>query len=90
MGTHVTATALSDLSAVKCAYCAEPILADAKKCKHGGEFVSKPISVTVGVIFALAVMMACVLAGFQPHSSEAVLAVGVWSIFTLLFARMLS
>ena len=90
MGVHVTATALSDLNASKCAYCAELILADAKKCKHCGEFVSQPVSVTVGVVFALGVMIACVLAGFQPHSSEGVIAVGVWSIFALLFARLFS
>jgi hypothetical protein len=90
MGVHVTATALSELSTTKCAYCAEPILADVRKCKHCGEFVSQPVSITVGVVFALGVMVACVLAGFQPRSSEGVIAVGVWSIFTLLFARLFS
>lgn len=87
MGTQVTTSVLRDLNARKCAYCAEPILVDARKCKHCGEFVSKPLSVTVGVVFALGVMVACILAGFQPHSSEAVIAVGIWSIFALLFAR---
>jgi hypothetical protein len=83
-----TAVVSSDLSANKCAYCAEQILLDARKCKHCGEFVNRPLSVTVGVLFALGVMIACVLAGLQPRSSEGVLAVGVWAIFALLIARM--
>ena len=88
MGTHVSVDALCDLNERKCAYCAEAILPDARKCKHCGEFVSKPLSARIGALFALGVMIACVLAGFQPRSSEAVIAVGVWSIFALLFARM--
>jgi hypothetical protein len=88
MASSVTATALSDLTPRKCGYCAEEILPDAKKCKHCGEFVNRPISITVGMLFALGVMIACVLAGFEPRSSEGVIAVGVWSIFVLLFVRM--
>jgi len=34
------------------------------------------------------VVIACVLAGFQPAPSQGILAVGVWAIFALLFARM--
>jgi hypothetical protein len=71
----------------KCEFCAEEILAEAKKCKHCGEFVDRSISVGVGVIFALGLITACVLAGFQPAASDGVVAVGVWAIFVLLFAR---
>jgi len=88
MSSSVSATALAGVSSRKCSFCAEEILADAKKCKHCGEFVNKPISKSVGAIFALGVMVACVLAGRQPAPSEGVLAVGVWAIFALLFARM--
>ncbi|HEX8816940.1 MAG TPA: hypothetical protein VF753_15695 [Terriglobales bacterium] len=72
-----------------CEFCAEQILAEAKKCKHCGEFVDQGISIGVGVIFALGLITACVLAGFQPAASDGVVAVGVWAIFVLLFARVL-
>ena len=88
MTSSVTATAIAGVSTRKCTFCAEEILADAKKCKHCGEFVNKTISKSVGAIFALGVVVACVLAGMQPAPSEGVLAVGVWAIFALLFARM--
>jgi len=88
MSSSVTATAIAGVSTRKCTFCAEEILADAKKCKHCGEFVNKTISKSVGAIFALGVVVACVLAGMQPAPSEGVLAVGVWAIFALLFARM--
>jgi quinol-cytochrome oxidoreductase complex cytochrome b subunit len=88
MASNATAAALASAGVRTCPYCAEEILADAKKCKHCGEFVNRTISMTVGVIFAVGVMAACVLAGLQPAPAEAVIAVGVWSIFALLFARM--
>ena len=72
----------------KCLFCAEEILFDAKKCKHCGEFVDMRISKSVGVIFAAGVVVACILAGMQPVPSEGILAVGVWAIFALLFAKM--
>jgi hypothetical protein len=71
----------------KCEFCAEEILAEAKKCKHCGEFSDRSVSVGVGVIFALGLITACVLAGFQPAASDGMVAVGVWAIFVLLFAR---
>jgi hypothetical protein len=73
----------------KCEFCAEKILAEAKKCKHCGEFADRSISIGVGVIFALGLITACVLAGFQPAASDGVVAVGVWAVFVLLFARTL-
>ena len=88
MSSGVNATAIAVPSPRKCSFCAEEILADAKKCKHCGEFVNQTLSLSVGVIFALGVVIACVLAGLQPAPSEGVLAVGVWAIFALLFARM--
>jgi hypothetical protein len=71
----------------KCEFCAEEILEEARKCKHCGEFADRSISVGVGIIFALGLITACVLAGFQPAASDGVVAVGVWAIFVLLFAR---
>jgi len=88
MASSVIATAIAGVSTRKCSFCAEEILADAKKCKHCGEFVSRTISKSVGAIFAAGVMIACVLAGTQPAPSEGVITVGVWAIFALLFARM--
>ncbi len=90
MSSSVSATAIAGTSTRKCSFCAEEILADAKKCKHCGEFVNKKISKSVGAIFAVGVVVACILAGMQPAPSEGVLAVGVWAIFALLFARMLA
>jgi uncharacterized protein (DUF983 family) len=90
MSSSVTATAIAGVSTRKCSFCAEEILADAKKCKHCGEFVNKTISKSVGAIFALGVVVACVLAGMQPAPSEGILAVGVWAIFALMFARMIA
>jgi hypothetical protein len=78
-----TATAIAGASQRKCAFCAEEILAEAKKCKHCGEFVSTPLSMTVGVLFALGVVIACLMAG----SAERVTVVGVWAIFVLLFSK---
>ena len=72
----------------KCSLCAEEIFADAKKCKHCGEFVHRTVSKGVSAIFAAGVVIACVLAGMQTAPSEGILRVGVWAIFTLLFARM--
>lgn len=83
-----TATGLEASSVRKCAFCAEPILADAKKCRHCGEFVKASLSKPVLAIFATGLMIACVVAGTQPNASEGILAVGVWAIFTLLFAKM--
>jgi hypothetical protein len=42
----------------KCSFCAEEVLVDARKCKPCGEFVNRPISVSVGVLFALGVVIA--------------------------------
>lgn len=81
-------TAIANLSVRKCSFCAEEILSDAKKCKHCGEFVTKAISKSVAAVFAVGVIVACILAGMQSAPSEGVLAVGVWAIFALLFARM--
>ncbi len=89
MASGVTATSMFGVSSRKCAFCAEEILADAKKCKHCGEFVKRTISKSVAAIFAAGVVIACVLAGMQPASSEGVITVGVWAIFALLFAKML-
>ena len=88
MSSSVTATAMASVSPRKCSFCAEEILADAKKCKSCGEFVNRTISKSVGAIFASGVVVACVLAGMQPAPSEGVTSVGVWAIFALLFARM--
>jgi len=89
MSSSVTATAMAAESSRRCSFCAEEMLPDAKKCKHCGEFVSRPLSLTVAAIFAAGVVIACLLAGMQPAPSEGVIAVGVWAIFALLFARML-
>lgn len=83
-----SATALTDVRLRQCSFCAEEIHADAKKCKHCGEFVNTTLSRGIGVVFAGGVVIACILAGMQPASSEGVLAVGVWAIFVLLFARV--
>ena len=72
----------------KCSFCAEEILDDAEKCKHCGEFVDLKLSRGIGLVFATGVVIACILAGMQPAPSEGVLAVGVWSIFVLLFVRV--
>ncbi|HXY10800.1 MAG TPA: hypothetical protein VEI52_23410 [Terriglobales bacterium] len=88
MSSSVAATALTGVDPRKCSFCAEEILADATKCKHCGEFVNRTLSRGVGAIFAVGVVIACILAGMQPSPSEGVTAVGVWAIFALLFARM--
>jgi hypothetical protein len=88
MSSSVAATALGSVGPRKCSFCAEEILADARKCKHCGEFVTATLSRGVGAIFATGIVIACILAGMQPAPSEGVTAVGVWAIFTLLFARM--
>lgn len=85
MSSSVNATAMASAGLRKCSFCSEEILSDAKKCKHCGEFVNKALSLPVGAIFAIGVAIACLLA----RSSEGVIAVGVWSLFALLFARML-
>ena len=81
-------TAVTGFNLRKCSFCAEEVLADAKKCKHCGEFIRRKISTLVLLLFAVGIVIACVLAGTQPAPSEGILAVGVWSIFTVLFARM--
>ena len=86
MSTNVITPAIASVSTRECSFCNEAILADARKCKHCGEFVKQRISKSVGAIFAAGVMIACVLAGMLPASSEGVITVGVWSIFALLFA----
>jgi len=90
MSSSVAATALGSVGPRKCSFCAEEILADARKCKHCGEFVRRTVSPGVAAIFAVGVVIACILAGMQPAPSEGVVAVGVWAIFALLFARMVS
>jgi len=60
----------------KCSFCDEEILADARKCKHCGEFVTATLSRGVGAIFASGVVIACILAGTQSAPSEGVTAVG--------------
>ncbi len=87
MSTSVTVSRMPAAGVRKCAYCAEEILADAKKCKHCGEFVSRPLSMTAGAIFAAGVMIACALAGMRTGTSDGVTTVGVWAIFVLLFAK---
>ena len=89
MSSSVAATALGSVGPRKCSFCAEEILADARKCRHCGEFVAATLSRGVGAIFAAGVVIACLLAGMQPAPSEGVTAVGVWAIFALLFARMI-
>ena len=79
-GTAVTPS----VSLRKCSFCAEEILLDARKCKHCGEFVDRRISKSVGLLFASGVVAACIIAG----TSEGATVVGVWAVFTLLFARM--
>lgn len=88
MTSGAAAMVPADVPFRKCSFCAEEILADAKKCKHCGEFVNKPLSRSVGAVFAVGVVIACILAGMQPAPSEGILAVGVWAIFALSFARM--
>jgi hypothetical protein len=75
-------TAIAHVGYRKCSFCAEEILADAKKCKHCGEFVNRTVSMGVGAISAAGVVIACLLA----KTAEGVTVVGVWSIFTLLFS----
>ena len=86
MSSSATAAAITSLR--KCSFCAEEILPDAKKCKHCGEFVNRTPSKSVGAIFAIGVVIACLLAGMRPAASQGVTTVGVWAIFALLFARM--
>ena len=81
-------SALAGVGVRRCSFCAEEILADARKCKHCGEFVDRMLSRSVGALFAVGVIIACILAGMLPAASEGILAVGVWAIFALLFARM--
>jgi len=42
----------------------------------------------VGAIFAAGVVIACILAGMLPAPAEAVITVGVWAIFAIMFAKM--
>jgi uncharacterized protein (DUF983 family) len=88
MSSSAAATAMARVNTRKCAFCAEEILSEAKKCKHCGEFVNGKVSKRVLAIFSAGVVIACVLAGMQKASSEGVLAVGVWAIFALLLAEM--
>jgi quinol-cytochrome oxidoreductase complex cytochrome b subunit len=88
MSSSVIAPAIAGVSTRKCSFCSEEIFADAKKCKHCGEFVKETISKSVGAIFAAGVVIACVLAGMQPTHPEGVITVGVWAIFAIMFARM--
>lgn len=81
MTSTVTATTGEGLR--KCSFCAEEILADAKKCKHCGELVNSAVSMGVGAVFATGVVTACLLAGTTEGATD----VGVWAIFALLFAR---
>jgi len=90
MSATVTAAGVASLSTRKCSFCAEEILADAKKCRHCGEFVRPVVSKSTGAIFAAGLVLACVLAGTRTDASAGVLAVGVWAIFALLFAKMLA
>lgn len=83
MSSTVTTVSNSDGSSRKCMFCAEEILSDARKCKHCGEFVNGTLSMGVGAVFAVGVVIACLIA----RTGEGVTIVGVWSIFTLLFAR---
>lgn len=71
----------------KCSFCAEEIHADAKKCKHCGEFVKGSVSKAALGLFAAGVVIACVLAGMRTAPSEGALAIGVWGTFALVFAR---
>jgi hypothetical protein len=64
MSSVAAATVLANVTVRKCSFCAEEILADAKKCKHCGEFVNATLSRGVGAIFAeelllLASWLAC-------------------------------
>jgi hypothetical protein len=77
------ATATPDVSFRKCSFCGEEILSDAKKCKHCGEFLNEKLSMGIGAVFAAGVIIACLMA----RTGEGVMQVGVWAIFTLLFAR---
>jgi len=88
MSSTIAATALGQVGPRKCSFCAEEILAEARKCKHCGEFVNATLSPGVAAVFAAGVVIACILAGMQPEPSEGVVAVGVWAIFALLFARV--
>ena len=88
MSSTIAATAMVSENPRKCSFCAEEILPDARKCKHCGEFLNATLSKSVGAVFAAGVVIACVLAGMLPTSSQGVTTVGVWAIFALLFARM--
>jgi uncharacterized membrane protein len=89
MSSTVT-TALASVCSRKCSFCAEEIAPEALKCKHCGEFVNRSVSKGVLAIFALGLVVACFLAGMETGPSQGILAVGVWAIFVLLFARMFS
>lgn len=78
-----TAVPTADVSFRKCSFCAEEILSNARKCRHCGEFVNGRLSTWVGVVFAVGVVIACVLA----RNGEGIALVGLWAIFALLFAR---
>ena len=71
----------------KCPFCLEEIFSDARKCKHCGEFVNGSVSKSVLAVFAAGLVIACILAGLRPAASESVLAIGIWAIFALLFAK---
>ena len=88
MSSAVNPSVIDGVSSRKCSFCAEPVRVDARKRKHGGVFVNPTLSVSVGLVFALGVVSACVLAGHQPAPSHGVLSIGAWAIFPLLFARV--
>jgi hypothetical protein len=87
MASSVAVPGPTSATVRKCSFCAEEILAEAKKCKHCGEFVNGRISKGVGAIFAAGVVVACLLAGMKTAPSEGILAVGVWAVFAILFAK---
>jgi hypothetical protein len=85
-GTAAASTAFVAWVRRKCSFCAEEILADARKGKHCGEFVTATFS-RIGAIFASGVVIACILAGTQPAPSEGVTAVGVCAIVAAIVCQ---